>query len=730
MANPRRAQGLLARGLGLAGLLALVLPAAAQAGSSSEDGPVRQAQEAMAGGQEQLPAPGARPGARGEEGPGRTLVTATRSSGGALETPWASEVVPAELIRRRSYRTLPQILRDVPGVMVQETSPGQGSPYLRGFTGFRTLLLIDGIRLNSSVLRDGPNQYWSTVDPWSLERLEVVMGPGSVLHGSDAIGGTVNAITKLPGYGRGFGGELFYRAATAEASHIGRLEVDVASGDRLGVLAGLGGKRFGDVEAGGGTGEQPGTGYDESSGDVKLESWLSDDVRLVVARQEVHQNDVPRTHSTRDAVPFEGTTAGSDRRRELDQDRELTYAQLLGTRPGEAIDAFRLSLSWHEQEELEDRIRSSGARSLQGFEVGTLGLLASASSPSAWGRWTYGFEIYRDTVDSFSTTNPIQGPVADDATYELYGVFVQDELDVTERLGLTLGARFEHAAADADRVSDPVTGQRIEIEDDWSELVGSARFAYGLVPERLGLFGGVSQGFRAPNLSDLTRFDSARSNELELPSPGLDPERFTSYELGLELEHERGSARLALFYTDIRDQIQRFPTGGTSPTGAIEITKDNVGDGEVHGVEVGGAWEVRPGWTALGAATWLDGEAETFPTSAQVLTSEPLDRLMPLTLQAGLRWEAEDGARWVELLGTWADDADELSTRDEADTQRIPPGGTPGYLVLDLRGGLRLREHVTLDLGLTNLTDEDYRVHGSGSNMPGRSLVAGVTVAF
>jgi hemoglobin/transferrin/lactoferrin receptor protein len=53
-------------------------------------------------------------------------------------------------------------------------------------------LLIDGVRLNNSVFRDGPNQYWTTVDPLGLERAEVVKGPVSVLYGSDAVGGTVN----------------------------------------------------------------------------------------------------------------------------------------------------------------------------------------------------------------------------------------------------------------------------------------------------------------------------------------------------------------------------------------------------------------------------------------------------------------------------------------------------------------------------------------------------------
>ncbi|HOW98651.1 MAG TPA: TonB-dependent receptor plug domain-containing protein, partial [Kiritimatiellia bacterium] len=98
-----------------------------------------------------------------------------------------------EQTTRQGLRTTPDLLKGLPSAMIQKTSTGQGSPFLRGFTGFRTLCLIEGIRLNNSVFRDGPNQYWNTVDPLSIARSEVVMGPGSVMYGSDAVGGTMNA---------------------------------------------------------------------------------------------------------------------------------------------------------------------------------------------------------------------------------------------------------------------------------------------------------------------------------------------------------------------------------------------------------------------------------------------------------------------------------------------------------------------------------------------------------
>ena len=74
-------------------------------------------------------------------------------------------------------------MRGLPGVMVQKTGPLQHSPYIRGFTGYANVLMIDGIRLNHSAFRAGPNQYWSTVDPLSIERLEVTRPLARLLSG-------------------------------------------------------------------------------------------------------------------------------------------------------------------------------------------------------------------------------------------------------------------------------------------------------------------------------------------------------------------------------------------------------------------------------------------------------------------------------------------------------------------------------------------------------------------
>ncbi len=672
------------------------------------------------------------------------VVTATRTAKDPHDTPGAVQIVTTEDLRERQMaRTVPEALKASTGVMVQKTAHGHGSPYIRGFTSFRNLFLIDGIRLNNAVFRPGPNQYWNTVDPLGLERLEIVSGPGSVLYGSDAVGGTVNAITRSPtGYGEGVkpGGRLFYRGSTAEASNQGRAEVQITVDERFGALLGASLKDFGDLNPGEYDGRLPRTGYDEWDGDLKLEFFATPEHKFTFALQNVDQDDVWRTHKTVKGANWHGTDHGDERQRVLDQDRHLGYLRYEGEKLGRFVDAVRVTLSLQEQEEIRRRIKNDGRRDEQGFDVDTFGAQLQLESPSPIGRWTYGGEFYRDHVDSFKRGwnadgsfrgESIQGPVADDSTYDLVGLFVQDDISLGERVNLILGGRYNYVEADVNEAEDPVTGNAVRYEQDWDSVIGSARILWHVDAEKhWNLWAGVSQAFRAPNLSDLSRLDSARSNEFETGSTNLEPEEYVSYEFGLKTRYDHVTATASYFYNDIDGMILRTPTGRTNADGEVIVTKTNAGDGYVHGVELGARWRFHPQLTLFGSGTLLYGEVENFPDATTRKAEEPLSRLMPPTAQLGLRWDHPTRHLWVEGLCDMADDADHLNTRDKADTNRIPPGGTPGYAVFTIRGGWQVHERVTFTAALENLFDEDYRIHGSGLNEPGRNLVVGLDVTF
>ena len=675
---------------------------------------------------------------------GEVVVTATRTDLDPHNAPLQVEVLDSVKLEQQLPRSMPEALAELPGVMVQKTSNGQGSPYIRGFTGFRTLALIDGVRFNNSVFRDGPNEYWNTIDHMAIDSVELVQGQGSVLYGSDAIGGTLNLISKGADFmahqeGQFFvEGNTFHRYSTAEQSYLGRIETNMGVGGQWGFHLGASLKRFGDV-IGADVGEQEHTGYDEWSYDARFDAKLNDNWDLTIAHQLLQQNDAWRTHSTIYGISWEGTSVGDDLRRSFDHDRTLSYARISGHDLNGIVDKASLTVSYQSGEELQNRLRSSKKLELSGYEIGTWGVDLQLESDSPLGRLVYGADYYHDSVNSFRSDfnadgtldrHRIQGPVGDAASYDLLGAYLHDEINLGSRTQLFLGGRYTFAKADVGRYEDPLTGEAASYSDEWNNFVASARIQTALdSKDQFKLYGGVSQGFRAPNLSDISRLDIARSGELETPSTNLDPEKFINYEIGLKARTGRFTGSLAYFYTDISDLIVRQPTGRMID-GSAEVSKANAADGFVHGIEFAAAYELNKNWSLFGNVTWMEGEADAYPTSTDTAKREPVSKIQPIIGTGGVRWQNDNGSVWTEVVCTAAAKADRLSTADLGDTQRIPPGGTSGYTLLGLRGGWQVSQNVTLLASLENLLDEAYRVHGSGSNEPGFGASLAVKVSF
>lgn len=662
------------------------------------------------------------------------VVVADRVPTPRVDSPAASDVIPQAALEQRGVRTLPEALNETTGVAVQKTSYGQGSPYIRGFTGFRTLLLVDGIRLNHPAFREGANQYWNTVDSGSLERLEILRGASSVLYGSDAVGGTVQAFTRSPAFaaeGESLAtGRLFTRLASAERSATGRFEGTLAEG-RWAMLAGVGAKTFGDLEGGHNTGRQRKAGYDETDLDFKLRVALDADRELVFAYQNVAQDDIWRTHRTPYGVSWHGTTVGTEKRHVFDQDRQLAYARYLDAAPTLAYDELTATLYLQRQAEDKDVVKKDGAHTTDGFDVDTLGLNLELRKETSQGLLVYGGDWVHDRVDSYRVSYrgtdglerryAIQGPVGDDATVDTLSAFAEHRTDIGPRWTATPGLRATRVETDVGRYEDFTQDPHApaSLSRDWTDLTGSFKLARRMTEAgNWTLYGSVAQSFRAPNLSDLTRFDDARSGDIEIPSPDVDPEHFVTAEVGSHLGAGPVQWHSALFRTWIDGLIVRTLTGSTN-----EFTKTNAGDGYVHGVENTLSCALGGGWSVHGGFAWMEGYSEVDDRTEYV-------RTMPMTVLAALRRASADGRAWVEVGVKGVDKEDRLTVSDKADTQRIPPGGTPGYGVCHARAGWRATDALSLGLAVENLFDQDYRVHGSGSNEAGRNVILTASCTF
>ena len=147
--------------------------------------------------------------------------------------------------------TIGNALEGATGVMAQQSAYGQVSPFLRGLTGYQVLNLIDGVRLNNSTFRSGPNQYLAFAEPSQTQRIEAMLGPASSQYGSDALGGAIQLITLSPNFSLGAHGEFQTFAASADASAGADAKFSIGS-KRVAWLAGGSWRRHNDLRAGGG----------------------------------------------------------------------------------------------------------------------------------------------------------------------------------------------------------------------------------------------------------------------------------------------------------------------------------------------------------------------------------------------------------------------------------------------------------------------------------------------
>lgn len=639
----------------------------------------------------------------------RVVVTAGRTSEPLADVPRAVSVVTSEDLERRLPSTTPDALMESAGVLVQKTNLGAGAPYVRGLVGNQILVLVDGVRLNNATSRFGPNQYLGTIDPDALASIEVVRGPGSVLYGSDAIGGVVHLMTRQPefsagGWQRSIDGRASLSAGAVEQG--GRLGGALA-GPRVAVRGGLSAHHFADLRAGGNRGTLTPTGYAEVAADAGVAVRLAPAHLLTATIQTHQQNDVPRW----DQVAQRGFA-----RYAFDpQTRQLVALRYAAQALGWA-DTASATLSVQRTE--ERRRIQRGASTIDTTEtdrVRTVGLALDASK-RVGRQWQLqaGAEFYADQVASarvdLDTRTGVglnrRGLYPDGASASSAAMFGRGVWRYG-RVRAEAGARYSAFSVSA---SDAAF-QHLELQP--SAWVGQGGASLRLTGETL-LFGSLAQSFRAPNIDDLStlgRFDSG----IEVPSAHLSPERGLTSEAGLRVRRRSATATVVAFRTTLNDLIDRVRAtyeGAATFDGQAVFQKSNVGEARITGWETEFEWLPRRDVVVTAHATMTTGQALT--------RNEPMRRIPPPNGGLSARWTPR-AAMWAGVSTRWARRQDRLSSGDLAD-HRISPTGTPAWLTVDAFGALPLGRSTSLVVGVRNLFDGLYRVHGSGIDAPGRTV--------
>ncbi len=679
----------------------------------------------------------------------------------------ATSTVTRDEMRERLARSAPDALRYTPGVSVQQTTHGQGSPYIRGLTGQQVLLMFDGVRLNNGVYRQGPNQYFFTIDAAVLDRIEVIRGSASTRLGSDAMGGAVLAVAAEPTldptrsdfsiHSRAIG-----RFGSQDLDAGGRLEVDAQLTRDVAILIG-GGYRAAQslqgsgiltnpsngrvtlipfVESDGRT--QRGTGFRYGTFDGRLVVRVAPELRFIAAVYGFRQYDTPRA----DQCP---PPTGSERDCTVmtEQFRTLAYVALRGS-AGPDLREVDLTLSYQRQHERRElRQPSTFARNDFIDDLDTLGLSVRLGSRRYALGSDVGFavraggELYGDALDSsafFSdtlantTAQYARGLYADGAQYYTGGAFLETEVDVFRALRVRSGIRLGLSGV---RIQSNAEAGTQFLRRDFAAPVARVGLEW-LVSDEVSLLLNIDQGFRAPNLDDLTSRQIIGPG-FQFENPALTAERSTTYELGARARTGVLDVDAWVYAMDIEGSMVRAPRSlEDCPQSAPECRAafsrfqliNAEGTSWMLGAELSARLTLPFGLGALATVSYAWGEGPSpLPMPMPNEQRVPLSRVPPLNGTLELRYAHEETHLVIGAAMRWATMQDRLAIQDRFDA-RIPLGGTPAYATFDLRAGWRFEHHLQLSAVFENVFDQVYRVHGSGINGPGRGLVIQVEGAL
>ncbi len=628
------------------------------------------------------------------------VVSALRILQIQYESPQSISVLSQAELIMTAPRSSAEALFGLPGIFLQKTNHGGGSPIIRGLTGNQSLQMIDGIRLNNAISRYGPNQYFNTIDPNCISQIEVIRGAGSVQYGSDAMGGTIQVITKSPRFfADGFHaeGNLYGKLMSSGMEQSGRTELELGS-RRVAFFGGYSLRNFGDLTGGVKIGRQDPTGYKEMSADLKASYRIAENQIFTLAYQFMLQDDVDRW----DQVVQRGYHLWK-----FDpQNRYLAYARWDDYTTNKWFRHIRATASLNRSEEQRvSRPEGSSILTKEQDNITTYGFIAEATSqPSSGYRINSGIEYYHDVVQGSSSQEDMgtgertegRGAYPSGAQALNLAFFSLHTFDF-RKFNFTYGIRINHFRVTA---IDDAFG---DIRNTSTALVGNLGISYALTPG-FEAVASVNSGFRAPNIDDLTKFGRFDSG-FEVPISNLKPEKSLSAEIGFKAFTDQFSGSAVIFRNNLFDLIDRVRAtylGSNVYQGDTVYRKGNADQAYIQGAELETAVNLVPNLSAFGSLMYTFGST---------IEGEPLRRIPPLKGRIGLEFKNSEGY-YVRPEFLFARKQDRLAKGDISD-HRIPAGGTPGWMVFNLYAGMTIGR-LSLNAGILNLFDETYKTHGSG----------------
>ncbi len=699
------------------------------------------------------------------------IIIIGRTDSRKFELPYSVSRIKASEIYSSHVQTSAEAVKLNGAAYVQKSQMGGGSPILRGFEANKILLVVDGVRMNNAIYRNGHLQNAITVDPAILQQVELLYGPASLMYGSDALGGVIHFRTKSPllnyeetaTYKQSLTSHIRYNSANQEK----RIHLDhMFSGKKFGVLTSISGSDYDNLRSGKNQSEeyegfglrnkyvsridgqdvimdnddpytQIGTAYKQID---LLQKWvfkLSPKINLDLNLQYSSSGDVPRYDNL---IEQNNGTFKYAEWHYGPQKRLLISPRLSFNAPTAIYDKLIVITSFQDiKEERVSRLLNVGIRESQREDVNVMGFSADFQKRlTNTQSISYGIDAHHNEVSSSAFHENILTQEKDFSALTRYpsggssmtnfGVYMQHNWkNQDSTFNWINGLRWNYQEVELRYSSDdPIAWPAYfydGIESEDRAVVGMTAVNYEKGDFSARLITGTA--FRSPNVDDLAKI-RINSNEITVPNPELESENVWNSELSLVYEKRGFKIGFTAYYTSISEAIIREPFQLPDSSSIFISNNDtllvtgnvNAETGTVKGISVHIDIDLNHKLNLFSSISFQKGNSEN-----EAGVKVPLGHIPPTYAFTKLSYE--EGPFNFQLLwryNGWKRIEDFGGSVDNPDLATID--GSPSWSNYSFNTMWTINRKASLSLAVNNILDRHYRPFSSGLSAPGRHLSA------
>ena len=720
------------------------------------------------------------------------ILSVARSASSVNQIAEKVSVIKSEDLFISSPSSGAEMLELSPGVRIQKSQGGGGSPIIRGFEANRVLIVVDGVRMNNAIYRSGHLQNSITIDPSNIERAEVIFGSSSVGYGSDAMGGVIHYYTKNPilKNSKKISSSFTSNFNSANNGVTNNFNTNYSS-DNWGSITSISISKYGDIKMGKKRNHgysnwgftpifsensrykfyaepsinsdkniQKNTGYSQVDLFQKFLFRIGDNNLLNLNIQFSESSDIDRFDQLSipkdDSLKFSEWYYGPQKR--------LLISPSLRIFPKKKfMDKGVITFGF--QKINESRIKRkfySLNRSHQIEDLKVLSLNGDFDTSFNNGHTlSYGIETtynhnYSKAYDRTlsvdgnnviglgeKTAIPTRYP-SDGSSYASFASYVNWSWNMSEFFTFNVGTRLTFTKLKAswnDIISVNPQLSKVNLNSEALTTTVSMKLRPS---NKIQINTVLSSGFRNPNIDDIGKI---RENNglLVVPNTFLKPEYAYNLDLGVDYRSLDNKSYFSIrgFSTIISRHIGRaeyivYSDITTPDTSTIiynneevtTIANKNLGNRFIHGFSIDGFNNLSRSLKINYSLTYTKGDNNE--------SYGPLPSISPLFGSISLDYINNDLTIRAVYKFSDSKDPSEYSVGGEDGLDETPyiigqDGlknflGTPNWSDFSIFASKKISSNSTLRLGITNIFDIHYRTFASGISAPGRSLQAGINL--